>query len=668
MAVKASASVTIFYIDDDPFITGTQTAATGSWKGVAPFDTLTDGQKITYWLPYAGSGNATLNLTLSDGSTTGAKNCYYGGTTRLTTQYPAGSAIRLTYRSSVTIGSSTYTGWWGDANYDSGNTYDRIKYNGAVKAYSAITTSNIIVGTSSGFFHLKTGKAFDITYPILYAASIISSGSTGTNNYTVIPFTVTSTQSLTLTAYKSVYIKGKLSGTTFTPVSTTPLTQTIPTSDDGYHYMLLGTAYSTTAMYLLGDHPIFQYYNGAFKSTAEIAVDAAKVATNYMDFSDAGLVVGNLTSDTLGNNILIDSDSLDIRNGETILASYQANTIYLGLNSIKSVIDLCDGTATITNINEDTNYDWYRLLINSRDSIGLKTTGEITMDANADSGTGLSSSAVFRLSAHKPWVDYGGIDMGDGSHADFIIDYYDCCFLVDITNTWSSGANITNGRIEIDTEGLYIQHKETLSSGDTMLSNIVLEGGSMSLYADNTIYVDSHMTLRNATRLFGLTTDGEAYNAFELSASNNMAYGYGSYEYGANRTHIYGNDIRMFVKQANGTNYQPYYRAGNSVAVNWNGAGYVTNSGKDIYFTIPLAKPVIGSPTVTAASTDGFIFRQATNYTHGSSSSTRVKPTLVATLQGDGNFVQIKATPSATTNVSNNDVIGISAYIKITFS
>ena len=99
-------------------IVGTQTAVTGSWTGVAKFSELKDGQRIEYWLPYNGSGNATLNLTLSTGSTTGAKNCYYSGTSRITTQYPAGNVIHLTYRESVSIaGSSTkYTGWWADAN------------------------------------------------------------------------------------------------------------------------------------------------------------------------------------------------------------------------------------------------------------------------------------------------------------------------------------------------------------------------------------------------------------------------------------------------------------------------------------------------------------------------------------------------------------------------
>ena len=100
-------------------IVGTQTASTGAWTGVASFSELKDGQQIVYWLPYAGSGNATLNLTLANGTTTGAKNCYYSGATRLTTHYAAGNAIHLTYRVNANVNGTNYTGWWADANYDS---------------------------------------------------------------------------------------------------------------------------------------------------------------------------------------------------------------------------------------------------------------------------------------------------------------------------------------------------------------------------------------------------------------------------------------------------------------------------------------------------------------------------------------------------------------------
>lgn len=308
----------------EPLIVGTQTQATGAWTGVAPFDALEDGQKILYWLPYAGNGNATLNLTLSDSTTTGAVPCYYGGTTRLATHYPAGSMIRLTYRKNVTISGSTatYTGWWADANYDSGNTYDRTKYSGAIKAANAIVAGNIIVGSSNGYHHLKTGGAFDPSYPILYAASTIAASATGTNNYTTIPFTITTTQSITLTAYRAVYIKGVLAGTNFTPASTAPITQTVPTSDDGYYYLLLGTAYSATAMYLLAEHPIYRYKNGAFKTMAQIASECAAWAYNnntlYID--GGNIYAGTVTAKALAAKS-VTAEKLNVRDLSAIGAS-----------------------------------------------------------------------------------------------------------------------------------------------------------------------------------------------------------------------------------------------------------------------------------------------------------------------------------------------------------
>ena len=79
------------------------------------------------------------------------------------------------------------------------------------------------------------------------------------------------------------------------------------------------------------------------------AEDAAKTATNFLKFENNGLVIGNMTGSSLGNNVLIDSDSVDIRSGNTVVASYGTNTIYLGKNSTSSQIDLCNGLATIRN-------------------------------------------------------------------------------------------------------------------------------------------------------------------------------------------------------------------------------------------------------------------------------------------------------------------------------
>ena len=75
----AQAQFTISDLSDATaeVIVGTQTAATNTWTGNATFSELKDGQTILYWLPFAGtSSSATLNLTLSDGTATGAARVY----------------------------------------------------------------------------------------------------------------------------------------------------------------------------------------------------------------------------------------------------------------------------------------------------------------------------------------------------------------------------------------------------------------------------------------------------------------------------------------------------------------------------------------------------------------------------------------------------------------
>ena len=59
----------------------------------------------------------------------------------------------------------------------------------------------------------------------------------------------------------------------------------------------------------------------------DVANDAAKTATNYLEFSDKGLTVGNLNSSTLGKNVNINSESVDIKDGSSVLASYGSDII-----------------------------------------------------------------------------------------------------------------------------------------------------------------------------------------------------------------------------------------------------------------------------------------------------------------------------------------------------
>ena len=105
-------------------VKGTHTTTTNAWTGKIDANMLYDGMTIAYYLPYAVSPSAsvTLNLTLSNGTTTGAINCYQNNTTRITTHYGAGSTIILTYWSAGSIsvaGTATTDNRWTRCDYNS---------------------------------------------------------------------------------------------------------------------------------------------------------------------------------------------------------------------------------------------------------------------------------------------------------------------------------------------------------------------------------------------------------------------------------------------------------------------------------------------------------------------------------------------------------------------
>ena len=288
-------------------IVGTQAAVTSEWTGVASFSELKDGQTILYWLPYAGtSTSVSLNLTLSDGTTTGAKNVYINGTTRCTTQIAVGNIIQMTYRVNTPInGSGSYTGWWISRGQDTTtNYYDRINYKASVTAVGAIAAGRLGVFNSEGKLMLLSTTAFDVTKPILYVGTAYTTSKlTQTNNYISwgTAFSLANTVSgFSGTAGATVYIKGILNGSMLTPV-TGVLTTTVPTSEDGYTYMLLGLMSTATAAVLAPEHPMFRYYNGGFKAISQIAYEAMVAAEDAQEAIDQ-LEIG-------GRNYVLNSDT-----------------------------------------------------------------------------------------------------------------------------------------------------------------------------------------------------------------------------------------------------------------------------------------------------------------------------------------------------------------------
>ena len=258
------------------FVVGTQTSYTAAWTGNVGFSALHDGQQITYWLPVTSGSNVTLDLTLADGSATGAIPCYYGGTTRLGTQYAAGNVVRLTYRENVVIGSASIPkGWWADANYNT-DTYDRIRIGTTLKAKTAIPAGRLAVADEEGCFPLAAGVPFDVTRPVLYCAAAVSAGMYGSQFYLTYPYCTLRTvdPDFAGTIGTTCYVAGTLAGTVFTPAEAF-LTATVPTEDDGLTYMALGTLTGTYQTCVFPEHPLYRFVDGAFKPLSQVAYEAS---------------------------------------------------------------------------------------------------------------------------------------------------------------------------------------------------------------------------------------------------------------------------------------------------------------------------------------------------------------------------------------------------------
>lgn len=184
------------------------------------------------------------------------------------------------------------------------------------------------------------------------------------------------------------------------------------------------------------------------------------------------------------------------------------------------------------------------------------------------------------------------------------------------------------------------------------------------------VYIRNKIRFANNRCIFGTKPDGTEFEAINLQNENgNLVFGYDNYENKNGNTNVYGYDVNFGVSNiANPGTYRPYRRQGDSFSLTLRTSGYVTNSGKDVSFWIPLSEPIIGSPKVTVTSLSGFVLRQGNAYTHGSTASSYVIPASYEATATMLNGIYVKAVFSNATNVTNNDAIGIYWHGTVTFS
>ena len=392
-------------------------------------------------------------------------------------------------------------------------------------------------------------------------------------------------------------------------------------------------------------------------NAAQAAVnDASKVATNYLSFNGNGLVIGDMTANTLGNNVLIDSDSLDIRQGTTVLASYGPEYIYIGKSNRKATIDLADGVARLYN-EDNTNENYSRFVIEADHSIKLSTRNGIFEHVHYDNASE-SSEATIHMETILPWdpesTQTKPLITLSAINRDFNDTFYHTSY------------------IEIESQGITIDNN---MRGDAH-SRIHLAGyyayinaGQLEISASEPIYIYDHLAFPTAGKLYGWANNVGNIPVFEgVSTSGNTVINYGGYSNRCGGTNIYGTDVVLYSANAGNSGYRPYFRTGDVITANLiHTAGFVSTKGTTVYFTIPLTRYVLGDPTITFTSTTGFMIRQNGKYTHGSDAGKYVKPKSVeVALNSFG--IRVNAVFSNATNAVNNAPCGIAWSGNITFS
>ena len=130
-------------------------------------------------------------------------------------------------------------------------------------------------------------------------------------------------------------------------------------------------------LYLKGSNASEKIDNA--QKTAE---SAAKTATNFLAFGDDGVTVGDQRGETLGRNVNIGSESINIRNGNTILASFAEQLIELGKENPEATISLLNGLAKMVSSKSDENDTFLDIFTNYAISIGVNPKNSDDNTAN----------------------------------------------------------------------------------------------------------------------------------------------------------------------------------------------------------------------------------------------------------------------------------------------
>lgn len=400
----------------------------------------------------------------------------------------------------------------------------------------------------------------------------------------------------------------------------------ISLSPEGKPY--LGTAVNQTEETVdISDPAVFawakvqgpQGENGGTGPQGEKGVDVAETCRYYLlQLSDSDVPDKPMQNPPGGN----------WSNIEPSYAGGSANALYFTDLTVFS-----DGAWAYSAVSKSSAYEAAKAAYNEATSADSKATAA----AEKAQAAGTTAQAVQEVLNGLTVVDVNGVTKISGGRIDT-----DSLFAQDITATGTiTGAKLIGAILSGET--IDIAANSPSGTGGASIQTELVDG------------MDYHLTLSCS----GMMNRAEI--ALDPGVIELLAYSL--IKISTQELEINANTIQFTVAEGS---YCPYYKAGDKLKGKWKGGGYVTTAKKEVVFTVPLSKPIVGNPSITVAAS--LIIRQSSKYTHGSSSSTKVTPNSYEVERGIGDAICITCVMSDLTNAVNNDACAVSADLTITFS
>lgn len=301
---------------------------------------------------------------------------------------------------------------------------------------------------------------------------------------------------------------------------------------------------------------------------------ANAVTAQKIDIEDLQTHLARI-GDAKGNHVLIDSDSVDIKLGDDVLASFGANTIYLGKNKKDTTIEMCGNIGRIF-VRELLNGNIFRshFTIEAEDTLSLKSPTSNWINSSYDDDDMWSDAKIGVVTAApsdigviksiKPYIhlstaytdknsNVGHLGGLGGGNAEIMLTSDRLYMAISdsiIGKSQSLSLNLNESRAIFSSgDALEMVHNETgnsigvgvgsgginkgiynydakkwmIYSNDTNLYLAPPDGGG--IIADSDIHAGGHIILKNNQELIGRNTAGAGYNLVYVNSSDNIVWG-----------------------------------------------------------------------------------------------------------------------------------------------